>query len=450
MEPIKRFFRNMRRNRPSDGTLVRPSRRRLSRALGMIVTAIITTVVVIVLFAGALVWLLLANKDAVVNFILSHLTAPTTIETITTNEDGTEERVIERTTIFTEEQFVVDTVKKANPAVVSVVLTKEVPTYEAYYDRNTAPLVPGFEFFRDFFSTPQYRQNGTEIQEVGAGSGFLVSADGYIVTNKHVVNQNDVEYTVFLNDGRKYPATVVAKDEVLDVAILKITGAPFPHLTLGDSDVIQVGQSAIAIGNALSEFQNTVSVGVISGLSRSVVASDSFGNSEQLDKVIQTDAAINPGNSGGPLLDLRGTVIGVNVAVARGSENIGFALPINIVKPIVDSVRTTGKIERPFLGIRYVQVTEELQRQNNLPVDYGVVVLAGEAGNPGVIPGSPADRAGLLENDIILSIDGANITAERSFLSIIREKEIGQRLRLRVWRKGLELTLYATLEAAKE
>lgn len=446
MEPIKRFFDNMKSERPE-----RPHpKKRLPRVLAMVATAIVTTVIVIVLFAAALVWIFLANKDKIINFILKHLTEPTTVETVMIDEEGVRERIIERSSVFTEEQFVVETVRKASPAVVSIVLTKEVPTYETYYDPDAAPSIPGFEFFRDFFIVPEYRQNGTETREVGAGSGFIVSADGYIVTNKHVVNQSDVEYTVFLNDGRKYPAIVVAKDEVLDVAILKIAGASFPHLTLGDSDTIQVGQSAIAIGNALSEFQNTVSVGVISGLSRSVVASDSFGNSEQLDKVIQTDAAINPGNSGGPLLDLKGSVIGVNVAVARGSENIGFALPINVVKPIVNSVRTTGKIERPFLGVRYIQVTKALQRQNNLPVDYGVVVMAGESGNPGVIPGSPADRAGLQENDIILSIDGANITAERSFLSIIREKDIGQRLRLRVWRKGLELTLYATLEAAKE
>ena len=225
-------------------------------------------------------------------------------------EKLTAEKIIEKQTIFTQETFVVDAVKKTNPAVVSIMISKNVPKYEAYVDPNQqqdpfSDLFPGFSF-----NIPQYRQNGTGKKEIGGGSGFLVSSDGLIVTNKHVVNQKDVEYTVFTNDGKKHTATVVARDPVLDIALLKIVGSNFPYLTLGNSDSLQVGQSVVAIGNALAEFRNTVSVGVISGLARSVVAGDSSGNTELLDHVIQTDAAINPGNSGGPLLNLSGQVIG--------------------------------------------------------------------------------------------------------------------------------------------
>ena len=219
------------------------------------------------------------------------------------------EKGMEKQPIFSQESFVVDAVKKTNPAVVSIIITKNVPKYEVYTDPNQqqqnpfGDLFPGLNFN---FNVPQYRQNGTQNQEIGGGSGFFVSSDGLIVTNKHVVDQTDVEYTVFTNDGKKHVATVVARDPVLDIALIKIDGSGFPYLSLGDSDSLQVGQSVIAIGNALGEYRNTVSVGVVSGLARSVTAGDESGNTEVLDHVIQTDAAINPGNSGGPLLDLSG------------------------------------------------------------------------------------------------------------------------------------------------
>ncbi|MEK7175478.1 MAG: trypsin-like peptidase domain-containing protein [Patescibacteria group bacterium] len=262
------------------------------------------------------------------------------------------EKIIEKESIFTQEYFIVDAVKKTNPAVVSIIISKEVPKYEIFINPNAQnpfkDLFPGL-----VFNFPQYqqRQNGTEKKEIGGGSGFFVSDDGLIVTNRHVVNQKDVEYTVFTNNGKKYIAKIVARDPVLDIALIKIDpqqpGSKFPFLSLGDSDSLQQGQSVIAIGNALSEFRNTVSVGVISGLSRSLTVGDSFGRAELLDKVIQTDAAINPGNSGGPLLNLEGKVIGVNVAVAQGSQNIGFALPVNSIKNIIESVKNASKIIQP-------------------------------------------------------------------------------------------------------
>ncbi|MFM7088642.1 MAG: S1C family serine protease [Candidatus Paceibacterota bacterium] len=349
------------------------------------------------------------------------------------------------------EYTVIDTVKKTNPAVVSIVITREVPTYEVYVDPNQRSN-PFGDFFSGFnFNIPQYRQNGTEKKEVGGGSGFFVSSDGLLVTNRHVVNSDNVEYTVYTNDGKKYNAKVVARDQVYDIALMKVTGSGFPFLTLGDSDTLEVGQTVVAIGNALAEFKNSVSVGVISGLSRSITAGDASGKTELLDKVIQTDAAINPGNSGGPLLNLAGQVVGVNVAVAQGGENIGFALPINMVKSAIDSVKATGRIVRPYLGIRYVTVTPEIKTKNNLARDYGALVKAGSApGDLAVLPGSPAEKAGILEGDLILEIDGKKIDADTSLASVIRGKRIGDTVRVTLLREGLERNLSLRLEQAKD
>ncbi|KKT22256.1 MAG: Protease Do [Candidatus Nomurabacteria bacterium GW2011_GWF2_43_8] len=348
----------------------------------------------------------------------------------------------------------IDAVKKTNPAVVSIIISKEVPKYETYIDPNQqnnpfGDLFPNFPGFN--FNIPQYRQNGTEKKEVGGGSGFFVSSDGLIVTNKHVVDQKNVEYTVFTNDGKKHGATVIARDPVLDIALIKIEGSGYPFLSLGNSDSLEVGQSVIAIGNALGEFRNTVSVGVVSGLARSITAGDNSGKSEVLDHVIQTDAAINPGNSGGPLLNLRGEVVGVDVAIVQGSQNIGFALPINSVKGVIESVKQTGKIVRPYLGVRYVAITASLKEKNNLTVDYGVLVKAGASADElAVIPGSPADKAGIVENDIILEIDGVKLDDKTSLASIIRGKTVGQVITLKILHKGAEKTVSVPLETAKD
>ncbi|NLE07591.1 MAG: trypsin-like serine protease [Parcubacteria group bacterium] len=352
--------------------------------------------------------------------------------------------------LYSFETVVVETVKKANPAVVAITISKNVPVYERYY-RSVPNLFEDFfggGFFN--FDVPEIRQNGTEKREVGGGSGFLVSADGYIVTNRHVVDDDKAEYTVFMNDGEKYDAKVIARDSVLDLAIIKIDGSGFQYLEFGDSDKLQVGQSVITIGNALAEFRNTVSLGIVSGLSRSIVASDMRGNTEALDQLIQTDAAINQGNSGGPLLNLSGEVVGVNVAIASGAENIGFAVSSNSVKSVVDSVKKTGKIVRPYIGVRYTSITEEIKEKNNLPVDYGVLVLRGsEPGDLAVIPGSPADKAGIVENDIILEVDGVKLTEDKNFATIIRNKKVGDVIRLKISHKGQEKTVTVTLEEMK-
>ncbi len=347
---------------------------------------------------------------------------------------------------------VVNIVEKANPAVVSIVITKDVPKIEQYY-REYDPFGGGF--FDDFFGggfrmrIPEQRQNGTEKQEVGGGSGFFVSFDGFVVTNRHVVDDESAEYTVLTNDGKKFPAKVLAKDPSLDIAVLKVEEKDLPYLQFGNSDQLKSGQTVIAIGNALAEFRNSVSVGVISGLSRSITAGDLFGRSELLEGVIQTDAAINPGNSGGPLLDLNGEVIGVNVAVERGAQNIGFALSSNTIKGIIETVKEKGEIVRPYLGVRYIQVTPELKERNNLLVDYGVLIQRGETRDDlAVVPGSPADKAGIVENDIILEIDGVKLSEERSLASVIRQKQVGQTIKVKLLHRGDEKTVDIKLEQA--
>lgn len=349
------------------------------------------------------------------------------------------------------EQSVIAAVEKASPAVVSIVVTKDVPIVEQFFEDAPSPFG---DFFGDDlltpfrFRVPQYRQRGTEKQEIGGGSGFLVSADGMIVTNRHVVANDDVEYTVFLNDGGKHTAQVVARDPVNDLAVIRIPASGLPFLHLASSDELKVGQSVIAIGNALAEFRNTVSVGVISGLSRSIIAGGGATRPEQLEEVIQTDAGINPGNSGGPLLNLHGEVVGVNVAVALGSENIGFALPVNLVRGVVESVQQTGTIVRPYLGVRYTVITPPLKQANNLPVDHGMLVVRGESAQElAVLPGSPADKAGLAEGDIILEADGKTLDENTSLAAIIRPKQVGDAISLKIFSKGRERIVSVTLEA---
>jgi S1-C subfamily serine protease len=352
-----------------------------------------------------------------------------------------------------EESRIIDVVENTNPAIVSIVITKDVPIVEQYYE-NFNPF--GDEFFNDFFGgnglrfrIPQYREKGTEKKEIGGGSGFFVSSDGLLVTNRHVISDKDANYTVFTNNGEKYGVEILARDSALDIAILKVKGKDFSYLEFGNSDILKPGQTVIAIGNALAEFRNSVSVGVVSGLSRSIVAGDFSGRSEFLEGVIQTDAAINPGNSGGPLLDIAGKVIGVNVAVQRGAENIGFALPSNTVKSIVDSIKEHGEIVRPYLGVRYMQVTEKLKDKNSLSVDYGALVVRGEtAEDLAVVPGSPADKAGIVENDIILEVDGVKLEPGKSLASIIRQKQVGQKITLKILHKGEEKEVGVVLEKA--
>lgn len=349
------------------------------------------------------------------------------------------------------EQAIIDAAKNVSPSVVSIVISKNLPVYE----QQMIDPFGNNDIFGDLFPNiqiPQRVQKGTKYQEVGAGSGFIVSADGFVLTNKHVVLDNKADYTVLTNDGQKYSAKVLALDPVQDLAVIKIqlsdkqAGTTFKPVILGDSTGIQIGQTAIAIGNALGQFSNTVSVGVVSGLERTISASDQAGSfSETLEGIIQTDAAINSGNSGGPLLNLKGEVIGINTAMAQGAEAIGFAIPINRAKKDIEQVIKNNKIVYPFLGVRYILVSEEVKEKYDLSVDYGALVLEGDNGELAVTKDSAAAKAGIKENDIILSINEERITESNSMVKIIQKYNPGDTITLRILRDGKEQDIEATL-----
>ena len=345
---------------------------------------------------------------------------------------------------MTHEETIISVVGKSIPAVVSIVIGKDLASLEA----------KGFPFFGE--SPPLFGPSEEEILEnlpktdsgkirTGGGSGFIVGPDGYILTNKHVVVDPDAEYTVFTPDEEKYSAKVLARDPINDVAVLKIEAERLPTLKLGDSNNIIIGSSVVAVGNALGEFKNTVSTGIVSGLSRYITAiTDMEGHAERLRGLIQTDAAINPGNSGGPLVNLNAEVIGINSAVVFGAENIGFAIPINKAKQDLEDVRKFGRIKKPFLGVRYMLLTKELQRKLHAPCDYGALVLA-ESGGHAVVSGSAAQKAGIRERDIILEIDGTPINEKNSLEDMLEKFAIGDRLRLKFLRGGSEHSCELTL-----
>jgi S1-C subfamily serine protease len=232
-----------------------------------------------------------------------------------------------------------DAVSRIAPTVVSIVVTKAMPHLDVVYV-NPFGDDPRFKDFN--IRVPTYREHGTTQQKIGAGTGFLITSDGFVLTNYHVVADTGATYTALLSDGRQLPATVRYRDAAYDVAVIKIDGTTFPAAPLGNSSTLKLGQSVFAVGNALGEYNNTVSVGIISGLNRTVSAYDDFGRPETLSGIIQTDAAINPGNSGGPLVSIDGTVVGMNVAKVVGSDNIAFAIPINNIRDIVSSAVGTS------------------------------------------------------------------------------------------------------------
>ena len=328
-----------------------------------------------------------------------------------------------------------DIVNRVSPAVVSVIATKDIPVIEQYFINP----FPKDDLFGNLFpdiKIPQYREKGTEKRQVSSGTGFFATSDGLLITNKHVVADVSAEYSIVTNEGKTMPAKVVARDPLHDVAILKIEGANFPFVFLGDSDAIKIGHTAIAIGNTLGEFQNTVSIGIISGLKRNITASGG-GIAEELTDLIQTDAAINPGNSGGPLLSLKGEAVGLNTAVAQGAENVGFALPINQIKKGLSDAQKFGKIIYPFLGVRYEMVEK------------GAKIIKGPSGEVGVEKDSPAEKAGLKEGDIIIKFGDKNITKEIPLAKLIQERQAGDKVNITILRDNSETTLEATLEERK-
>lgn len=292
---------------------------------------------------------------------------------------------------------------------------------------------------------------GESYDASAAGTGIIVTADGYVLTNKHVINGAN-KVTVVLDNGTSYEdVEVVATDPLNDVAFLKIKDVnDLKPATLGDSKTISVGQQVIAIGNALGQYQNTVTAGIISGTGRSVTASDGSGsNVETLSDMIQTDAAINSGNSGGPLVNAAGEVIGINTATSTSAENMGFAIPISSVKGMLSQLTETGKASRAYLGLYTVEITPEVAKAYELPVDTGVYVYSSSAYTP-VIKDSPAAKAGLKEKDIITAVNGVKVGAAGSLSDLIGEYKPGDTVQLTVIREGKEIAINVTLGEYKK
>ncbi len=354
------------------------------------------------------------------------------------------EKVVEREKILELEEgsATIELVKNVSPSVVSIVVSKELSSYDM-----TGPDVFNFWGF-EFVLPRQDESSGGETvkQQIGGGTGFVIATDGIILTNKHVVEDESADYSVVFNDGTAYEAEILGRDLVNDIAVLKIEAQDLPVIEVGDSSALQVGQTVVAIGNALTEYENTVTRGVVSGLNRKIEAYDENGRLLSLDGIIQTDAAINPGNSGGPLLNLSGEVIGINTAMNVQGRAIGFAIPINQAKNVIQSVREHGRIVRPWLGVRYIQINPRLAELNDLPYDYGALIVGGGPENPiAVVPGSPADEAGLTENDIILEINGRKLTEDHSIVHEIAEYLPGDEIEMKVFQKGEEKIINLTL-----
>jgi serine protease Do len=336
---------------------------------------------------------------------------------------------------------IVEIAKKVCPAVITVVVSKDLPKAESFYS---------FPFGGKEFIMPKMekgKESKMEKTQIGGGSGFIISKDGFILTSNHVVADTTADYTIILDPKHKYPAKVLSRNPINDIAVLKIEGSGLPYIDMDDSNKIELGQEVVAIGNALGEFHDTLSAGIVSGLSRFITAFGGIDHQMQnLRGLIQTDAAINPGNSGGPLVNMEGKVMGINTAMIMGAQNIGFAIPINYAKKDLEEVKKFGKIIMPFLGVKYVLLSKEMAEANKLPVTDGALVVREALGEPPVVKGSAADKAGVKEWDIIVECDGQKITAKNPLAHILQKCKIGGETTLKVLRDGKELDLSARLE----
>lgn len=346
--------------------------------------------------------------------------------------------------MWNENKKTIKTIRRVMPAVVSIVLSKSLAELkkEAPASVKNKPNV---------FQIPPDKIDARGMVQVGGGSGFIVDENGIVLTNKHVIAESNVNYTVFLNDDKNYEAEVLARDPINDVAILKIkSDKKLPTVELGDSDRVELGQTVLAIGNALGLFKNTVSMGIISGLSRSVQAkSDDKAPVQELRGLIQTDAAINPGNSGGPLVDIRGRAIGINAAVVVGAQNISFAIPIKAAEKDLSDLKKYGRIRRPLLGLRYLILNRDLSEKMGLPAEYGAYVTRQNSGETAVIPQSPADKAGIFEQDIVLEWNGEKISPDTALQDFLDDCEVGEEVKLKILRAGQEREVKVKLTERK-
>lgn len=352
---------------------------------------------------------------------LSFTSLPKISTTLPTN--SSDKKVV----VETEESVITQVVKKTIPSVVTVSISTTQTT------QDTLQINP-FDPFSPYSIQPGQSQK----IEQNIGSGFIVSADGLIITNKHVVSDTTATYKVIMSDNKTYPAVQIFRDPLNDLAIVKIDAKNLPALALADSDKLQLGQLAIAFGTPLGEFRNTVTQGIVSGLGRGITAGGPFeGSVERLDGVIQTDAAISPGNSGGPLVDSAGQVMGINTAVSMQGQNIGFAIPSKVIKGLVDNyTQSGGKISRAYLGVRYKLLDKETAVLNDL-VEGAYVVE--------VVVGSGAEKAGIQKGDVIAKINGNKITQDTDLSGTIKGKKVGDHVILQIWRdkqlKDIDVTL---------
>lgn len=328
-----------------------------------------------------------------------------------------------------EDSSVITSVKRISPAVVSVSFTKDVQ------------VLNPFDFSQG--------QSQSVQQEQGGGTGFIITSDGLIATNKHVASISGAAYSVITQDGKKYDAKVLALDPINDFAILKIDAANLPTVEFGNSDDLEIGQRVIAIGNALGAFQNTVTTGVLSGKERTIDASDASGGSaETLQGLLQTDAAINAGNSGGPLVNLKGQVVAINTATASKTqaEGLGFAIPINTLKTAIDSAEKTGKIVRPYIGLRYLTVDQKIAAMKGMKDAKGILVYGDPTNNiPAVVKDSPADKAGIKEGDVVLRINNDDINENNSLIRLLGKYQPGDEVTLQALRDGNQMNIKVKL-----
>lgn len=336
---------------------------------------------------------------------------------------------------------IVDIAKRICPAVITIVISKDLPKVEGFY------LMP---YGGKGVMLPKFKKGKKESTKIGGGSGFIISKDGYILTSGHVVSDPEADYTIIIDPENKHQAKVLARDPINDIAILKIKGKNFPLVELGDSTKIDLGENVLAIGNPLGEFHDTLSSGIVSGMSRFINARNHVTQrSQRLRGLIQTDAAINPGNSGGPLVNMDGQVIGINTAAVMGAQNIGFAIPINYAKKDLGEVKKYGKIRMPFLGVKYVIINKQIAEKNKLSVDYGALIVRENLGESAIVKGSAADKAGLKEFDIILEAQNKKITNDNPLSSILQKCQIGETIELKVLRNKKKIVLKSTLEEKK-
>ncbi|MBI2453700.1 trypsin-like peptidase domain-containing protein [Candidatus Peregrinibacteria bacterium] len=382
--------------------------------------------------------------------------------------------------VYVEESETISAIQKVVPSVVSIVAAKDLQIF------REQPFDPFFffeddPFFRDFgFQAPRRQRAPQEPQEpqtkrqvVAGGTGFIIEADGLAVTNRHVVSDQEADYTALTKDGREYDVEIISRDPGNDLAVIQLrekteekkerkTGEKrdfgpkpkdLPRAELGDSAKLKVGQKVLAVGNARGEYQNSVTSGIISAIGRDIQASDMASRSQQnLSGLIQTDAAINFGNSGGPLVNLAGEVIGVNTAIDASATGVGFAIPIHQVTPVIQSVKKFGRIVRPVLGVMHIMLDKEKAKELKIDgVEYGALITGDRSKKEfGVVPGSPAEKAGLKLDDVILEVDGQKVNKENTLQNVVQKHAPGDTLKLKVRRDGKEFGVSVKLEEKKE